>query len=1117
MGLVIGRRRQHRFISLICLMAGLIVGLPADADADKLWQGKRAAADTLTSPNVVHRRCLTPEGNDRRLGRASDGRWTLPEAALAADFDTTIHCLVLRFNFQYETTDDPNTTGRGVMDLSRPLDTLTDEEYIARVGHLTDPPPHDSLYFDAHLQALNRYWETVSGGQIHLTWDIFPPARDSVYELPHPMNYYGRCDFSDVVTGLEYYFVDCLRLADTTSPEIDFSHYGAIFLFHAGADRQSDIGFPETCSDLFSGYIKFGGEVAVDDSTYFIRDGLMMPETNVQDNRATALNAVIAHEFGHQLGLVDMYSTENFFTQLGDYALMDNNGFGTGIDFGWPVGRVFGAIPLYPCAWSRAFLGIDEVHDFRYDTSDVMITAAELRQDPGTKIARIPITETEYYLAEVRLEEVDHHTTYVLADQTTSVIQGPVDSTRSFTGEYDFLMPGSGMLIYHVDEEVAGLDYDGDGLNNFLDNDLQWYRNERKFVRLVEADGLVHFGGRYYAGYGSQGDFFRDDLKTSLTPNSNPNTFDNSGNNSHIIIDNIHRLDVDSIGGRDDHYMLFDLEIDRKVDGFPVRAGFPWLGLAPIADDLDGDGTPELIAATGQILSVVTSSGDDFIRTISSCSSCPIYYDSAVTSINRGIDINPAAAYPVPVYVVAPDLITAGPVTGRYSAADTERLVAIGHPHPLLGGAVSLYEPADDDNDAEADLRLALLTVGIPVGLSFGDSVLYSINYFITDSISSDSIHMVDRWRLPSATPHLDTLENSNHYYGHSRIGDDLVVLTSDAITGTGDYSTLHIVSDTVHTYVLDDLYIWGPVTADIDLDGQPEIVLFTPEGDGLLLTVDTTGAEPLFSILTERATGRLITTAPVIGDVDLDGRPDIIMGGVNELLAFNADLIFKTDFPREVDERFLEVGVIAPPIVADIERGGVPEIIFPTAVGNFYSYGSELSYGFPLSSGEQRWPGSSSSAVVFDDSTGSKLAFLGGDGWLYAWEVEPGMHTSFWPMSGAGPEGRFVFDNDHLPAIVAPSTAFDESRFYNYPNPVRGDQTRIRYYLGAEASSVELKIFDLSGVEIEHLNGTTHGGVDHEVLWYCLGVTTGVYRCVISVDFGGNTETAFTDIAIVR
>ncbi len=1137
MGLVIGRRlRQHIVICIFWLTAGLAVSPSAEA-ADKLLRIDRGATDTVSSPNIVHRRCLTPEGNDRRLGHGQDGRLTLPETALAADFDTTIHCLVLRYNFQYETTDDPNTTGRGVMDLSRPI---SDSAYIEQEGHLTDPPPHDSLYFSAHMRALNRYWETVSGGKIHLTWEIYPKAQDSVYQLPNPMNHYGRCDLSELVLGLEYYFVDCFETADAVSPEIDFSQYGAFFLFHAGSDGQNDIGFPATCSDLYAGYIKYGDSVAVDDSTFYVRDALMMPETSVQDGRATAINAVMAHEFGHQLGLVDLYSTENFFTQLGDFALMDNNGFGTGIDFSskdshgnvidWPVGKVFGAIPVYPCAWSRAFLGINEVVDYRHDTDGIMVAATAIADSivaavdsTATKIARIPITETEYYLAEVRLVEVDGEITYVRADSETSVIMGPIDITYAPTVEYDYLMPGSGMLIYHVDEEVMSLDYDGDGVINFWDNDLQWYRDERKFISLVEASGIVHFGGRYHAGYGSQEDFFRDDLKTSLTPNSNPNTFDNSGNNSHIYIDSIRRVKGGGASAQDGHYMSFNLAIDRKAEGFPVRVGYPAYGLAPIADDLNGDGTPELIAATGQVLSVVTSAGENFIRAIDPCPSCPIYYDSAVTSIHRGVDDSPAALHPVPVYALATDVITAGPVTGRHDAADAERLVAIGHLDPLLGGAVSLYEPSDSDNDAEADLWRSFPIRGIPRGLSFGDSILYGTSQYITNANPPDTVHLIYRWRFPSMSPQYDTLENSRYCYGHSRIGDALAVLSSDEPTGSDDYSVLHIVPDSglvdtlITTYDLDDFYIWGPVTVDINMDGQPELVLFTPEGKGLLLTVDTTGTVPSFSVLNQEATNRLVSADPVIGDVDLDGRPDIIVGGVNEICAYSADFMLKTNFPREVDERFVNAAVIAPPIVADIERGGVPEIVFSSAIGNLYSYGSELSYGFPLSNGEQHWPSSSSSAVVLDDSTGSMLSYLGGDGWLYAWEVETGLSASFWPMAGAGPEGKYVFESDNLPAIAAPSLVFDDSRYYNYPNPVRGDQTQIRYYLGDDAASVELNIYDLSGREITRLHGPTLGGADNEVTWECTGVTTGVYRCVITVNMGGSTETAFTDIAIVR
>ncbi|MEW5796302.1 MAG: hypothetical protein AB1772_08055 [Candidatus Zixiibacteriota bacterium] len=1112
---VIGRLRGRL---LLAGLSTILTAAPAVwCDGGKLLNPSKSALDSTTTPNTVRRRCLTPDGNGRRLIEAVGEKWKLPVGAQSADFDTTIHCLVLRFDFQYETVDDPNTTGRGHMNMSRPLDTLTDEEYIARVGHLIDPPPHDSLFFDAHMRALNRYWETVSGGQIHLSWDIFPRERDSVYELPHPMSYYGKCDFADVVEGLEAYFVDCITLADTTDPEIDFSAYDAFFLFHAGSDAQNDIGFPTTCADLFSGYIKFAGEVSVDSGAHGVSTALMMPETTVQDGRATALNAVMAHEFGHQLGLIDLYNTENFFTQVGDFSLMDNNGFGTGIDFGWPAGKVFGAIPLLPDAWSRAYLGVDDVVDFRRDTADVQLVAAEMMTDPGLRIARLPITENEFYLVENRLEEVDKHTTYVLADQETSVIQGPVDSTRAFTGEYDFLMPGSGVLILHVDEEVAALDYDGDGLNNFEDNDAQWHRDERKFVRLVEADGLVHFGGNYYAGFGNSGDLFRDDRKDEFTPNTNPATVDNSGNQTHFFVEQIERLPGPS--GRDDRQVRFDFEIDRQADGFPVRAGSPQLQLAPIADDVDGDGYPEIIMAADRFLSVVTAAGKNFIRTPDNCPTCPVIYDSAASSVNRGTGINPAAAYAVPVYAIAPAPITSGPVAGSVPALDDERLVAIGHPHPNplfapVFGIVSLYRADDANADARADLADSLRTIGWPVMLSFGDSILYALT--TTNELS--------RWYLPNRVAATRAFGGNVLIHGSCRSGNDLVLLASDTLSGADDSSWVYYVDESpgsfslsVDTFGLSGLYIWGPISVDMNRDGIQEIAVCTPDGSVAMISIDTTSGGSNFSMLSERRLDRFILTSPSAGDIDLDGYPELIIGGRNEVLAFNQELILKSDYPLEVDDRFPDAAIIAAPLVADIASGGRPELVFASSRGNVYAFADRLSYGFPLSSGEQRQFVSGTTPVSFHDASGGKIGWLGGDGWFYVWEADTDTITDFWPMNGADPGGSFVFDAGKLPSISPPTMAFDDSKFYNYPNPVRDGQTTIRYYLGDDANSVKLNIYDLSGRRITQLDGRGRGGTDNEVVWDCSGVTAGVYRCVIEVNYSGATESAFTDIAIIR
>ena len=154
---------------------------------------------------------------------------------------------------------------------------------------------------------------------------MFPAQQDSAFELPYPMNYYGPCDFDSVVIGLENFFVDCIELADQAAPEIVFDQYDGIIIFHAGSDQQNNIGFPETCSDLFTGFISFGDSVEVDNGATYVRMAMLMPETASQDNRATALNAVMAHEFGHVLGLPDLYSSATFMSQLGDFSLMEDS------------------------------------------------------------------------------------------------------------------------------------------------------------------------------------------------------------------------------------------------------------------------------------------------------------------------------------------------------------------------------------------------------------------------------------------------------------------------------------------------------------------------------------------------------------------------------------------------------------------------------------------------------------------------------------------------------------------------------------------------------------------------------------------------------------------------
>ena len=1134
-------KKNWIFLTILILFSAVVSITAAEG---KLLEGKKTKRTIQPGKDKVIHPCLTPPASELiTLPLSRKSPWSLPDKSLAANFERTVNILVLRFNFQYETEDDESTTGRGHMDLSTDSAAFFDSN-----GHYIDPPPHDSLYFDAHLQALNNYYEQVTEDGLHLTWDIFPSGKDSVYQLPHQMNYYGACideieGFDSIIIGLERYFVDCIRLVDSTSPEVIFSNYESVFLIHPGSDQQNNIGFPNTCRDLFSGYIKFGDSIVADDGTVFvsgipvddgadsIRTALMLPEAVSQDNRATALNAVLAHEFGHQLGLVDMYRTGSFRTQLGDFALMDNNGFGTGVDFGFPVGSVFGINPLYPCAWSRAYLGFEEVYDFRQG-DDIRLAAAEVISD-GIQIARVPISEDEYYLIENRVAETDGELTYIFADSQTNVIIGPCNANKELTGEYDHLIPGSGLIIYHVDESVAAGDFNNNGVNNFYDNQLQLDPLKR-FIRIVEADGIVDFGGYYNAGFGSEEDLFREDRNNSFTPNTNPPSFDNTGNNTHVSITNIRR-DTILVGESlqpIDTVMKFDLETTGLKNNFPIRCGYRFLSgvledqstgqpvlakfntLNSIADDINRDGVDEIITASNYKVLVFTPNGQNFMQQFTNCDPCQIYYDNAISRYDGGVHFTSGDnharenEHEIPLYFDPLGFITAGPVTGDFGETDSMKLVSVGVLLDLETGKVVVNALQDNDNDTQADNFFAFSTVGLPIAMSFGD-----ILYVVTDK---GAVYIKDGFNSDDALAYQLEVDS---IYGICRNNDDLIV-TAKKDNNTEIYYYDYSEDTFIEAFVVNNIYDFSPVIVDLDRDDTNNLILASSDGKISVISIDeseiiTADPEQIFSITVSESFAEEYTTSPVIGDIDRNGYPDIIIGGKGLLYAYDKFLQLLPDYPIEINDRFSDEYTFAPPVIAKLENSNDVEVIVPTSIGNVYSFSPDISYGFPLSAGER----SNGSPLVINTTEGPALGFVGDDGWFYLWDFWAGEfdeQNAFWPMVGADPSGSNAFDMSKLTDPTHASSLIPENDYYCYPNPVTTGVANIRYTLGEIADNVNLTIYDLSGEEIVSLEGSSNEGLN-ELQWTCNNVSPGVYRCVIEAVFNNQSENAFTDIAVIR
>jgi len=414
----------------------------------------------------------------------------------------TLRVLVLRLEFQPDS--DAQTTGDGSFDL-RDLATFRAEE-----NHDIDATPHDRVFVERHMRALHNYWWAMSEGALNITSDIYPGGLADAYRLPREMAHYGfETSLGGIIEAFEALAADAVSAADAGAESIDWSGYDAFILFHAGADWQGDtVGAGDTPADLPTAWVQLGEPVRAGSRDIF--DVTILPETVSQDGIIGAINGVFVHEFGHQLGLPDLYDTAGFETAVGLFALMDSGG-----DTGGTVDDIFvwGLLPAALSAWERLWFGWSDPVEIGPGESTDLVASTALTDihdpPPGPDAVLIRAGEKQSFLVEFRSDDLDGDPSVSLfweggvIDGTGALING--EKVRTY--EYDALLPSSGVLVWHLDDGVAEADPDGNGLTNFEENTLQTDRL-RRFLDVEEADGLQELG--WVPGYlGTADDFWR--------------------------------------------------------------------------------------------------------------------------------------------------------------------------------------------------------------------------------------------------------------------------------------------------------------------------------------------------------------------------------------------------------------------------------------------------------------------------------------------------------------------------------------------------------------------------------------------------------------------------------
>jgi M6 family metalloprotease-like protein len=986
----------------------------------------------------------------------------------------TVRILAIRVDFLEDTAGD-ESTGDGRFDM-RPADS-------AKVA--IDGPPHNKPYFEAHLEALRRYYDVQTNGGLVLQYDVYPQAPDSCYHLSDTA-IYGPWIFSvssdTILARADRVVRNSIHLADSLDASIDWKRYQSFLIFHAGTDFQGDIR-QDTAYDIPSFNLGLGDsmEVVVGGAdSVKVNLVMVVPETVSQDEFTAALNGVMAHEFGHQLGFFDLYNVFSGLPVVGSFSLMDSGEsmYGTVADpyDSTQAVAVRGILPASIDPWHRIVFPFFRIQVHEGHNGDLVSV-------PGVLVANdllyVPIHLAEYFLGETRPMSYEADSLWALrADPTTGVVLGPESAIGDSTDvmsrlNYDFLLPGGGELIWHIDELAAsaGLASPYGSINIF---------DDRRGVDVEEADGIQDIGTASSEFTGGPYDPFFKGGFSEFGPETVPSTATNDGSRTGISFSVL-----DSIGVT----MRVRVGVPREIPGFPIGFAAKTAAVNPVNQlDLDGDGLDEILLAAGTTLFAVTADGKGFAE-----DGERVVFASFPDTLEEG----PAIADGTTVLQRAGGRAWWFDPTGNLRSVWPEELTAFrvtAGPIGIADGVtiVGCSDGAIRGLRAEGTSARVLWTQA--VGGSTGPvTVVAAGRTGPEDPVSlaagcSDGRVFLGGLTVPEGQPF--TTRGWPRSIGSGPVRDLLLMQAplrageeaQNLLLATTEDRRIDLNSVTGASVpgwpkFLPDSIVGGLAVGDLDGDGVLEVSATTQAGD--LALWDLAGSEephwPRSLWHPDTVRRPACTTGPRFWD--LDGN------GTIELAQLRGD------------------GMI---VVIDIAARPVHE--WPYATG---SYAADGPIHLVAPDGNERWYAADAISDSLTALTGLSLR-----GALGATRDEtPGC----FPGPRVGPARNGVYPAALVPAPKEATAFFDPGALVLHPNPVLGDLLKIRYVLG-EPATISLEAIDLSGRIAGRTEWEGHPGAAGETQgWNVRGLAPGVYVIRMNVRGASEEKTLMRKVAIVR
>ena len=347
----------------------------------------------------------------------------------------------------------------------------------------SDTDIHDLIVDDATDTNVSAYFDEVSYGALIfndtdvVSWDTAAQNHD----------YYGFTNGNDRAAEL---VEEAVALADTDFDFSPFDNNGdnyvdGVIVVHQGTGMEESGFDTDIWSHTWSLSAAGLGAYETNDTdidtgdTIWVDTYIICPEILYDDGDTKIMTiGVFCHEFGHLLGLPNLYDSDEITQGIGDWDTMAH---------GCWNGTPEGSSPAHFSAWCKYVLG--------WVTPNQVIT---IGRPAASTIEAVEDDKTKVYQFLTNTNGVADWTPYGGGAGEYFLIEN-----RQAVG-FDADLPGTGLLIWHIDESEGN-------------NDADIANVEHKLVDLEEADGLDELdflalddqgdGGDPYPGTTSNTDF----------------------------------------------------------------------------------------------------------------------------------------------------------------------------------------------------------------------------------------------------------------------------------------------------------------------------------------------------------------------------------------------------------------------------------------------------------------------------------------------------------------------------------------------------------------------------------------------------------------------------------